>query len=376
MRPASTGRKVGRQRQGRAPPFFADQQRAWDVSVPDRLDAALRIEAAAHEGRVVYFKVFRGPWEQPESLRGPLQPEPRRFQYVYASLFCVLVIGAGWLARRNLRLALGDTAGAWRLSIFLFSCHMVSMALVADHVSSFTVEAVWLMKAIGFAALWSSLCCLLYFALEPYVRRRWPWRMISWNRVLAGRFLDPMVGRDILIGAALGVFLTLMLQLAVVLPPFLGRPSPLPLATWPSAFSHVPFHMLMELPLAIKDALQFFFLLFLLVLTVRNEWLATALCLMFVLIYYLVQEPELHLFWAAMMGATTTASLFVVLRFGLLANAAGLFFCYFLYQVPLSLDLSVWYAWQSVIYMMWAILLAGIGFFIARGGQPTFRAFT
>ena len=59
--------------------------------------------------------------------------------------------------------------------------------------------------------------------------------MISWNRLLAGRFRDPMVGRDLLIGGLFGVFLTLMLQLGVVLPPFFGRPSPMPLATWPLA---------------------------------------------------------------------------------------------------------------------------------------------
>jgi hypothetical protein len=164
-----------------------------------------------------------------------------------------------------------------------------------------------------------------------------------------------------------------MLQLAVVLPPFFGRPAPLPLATWPSGFTHVPFHLLMELPLAIKDALQWFFLLFLLVLLVRYEWLASGLVVSLVLIYYLVQEPELHLFWAAVMGAATTASLFVALRFGLLANTAGLFFCYFLSQVPLTLDLWVWYGKQSLIYMLWPIFLAGMGFFVARGGQPSFR---
>ena len=172
------------------------------------------------------------------------------------------------------------------------------------------------------------------------------------------------------------VFLALMLQLAVVLPPLFGRPAPLPLATWPSAFTHVSFHLLMELPLAIKDALQWFFLLFLLVLFVRYEWLASALVLSLMLLYYLIQEPELHLFWAAVMLTTTTAALFVSLRFGLLANTAGLFFCYFLYQVPLTLDLSVWYGRQSLIYMAWPILVAGIAFFIARGGQPSFREFT
>ena len=48
--------------------------------------------------------------------------------------------------------------------------------------------------------------------------------MISWNRLLAGRFRDPMVGRDLLIGGLLGVFLTLMLQLGVVLAALVWSP--------------------------------------------------------------------------------------------------------------------------------------------------------
>ena len=43
-----------------------------------------------------------------------------------------------------------------------------------------------------------------YLALEPFVRRRWPEAMISWTRLLGGRFADPLVARDILIGCAAG----------------------------------------------------------------------------------------------------------------------------------------------------------------------------
>ncbi len=182
-----------------------------------------------------------------------------------------------------------------------------------------------------------------------------------------------MVGRDVLIGALMGIFITLVHQAGVMLPPLFGRPSPLPLTTWLSAFTNVPFHLLMELPLAVKDALQWFFLLFLLVLFVRYEWLASILVVTLALVYNLVQEPELHYFWAALMGAVMCVSLFVVLRFGLLANAAGLFFCYYLYQLPFTMHLSSWYGWQSVIYLCWPILIAGAAFLVARGGQPTFR---
>ena len=356
-----------------APPFFVEQRVAWIVPSVDRPDAPLRAEAALEQGQLVYFKVYRGPWDQPDAPRGHLQPEPPLFQYIYAALFCLVVVGACWLARRNQRVGLGDVTGALRLAIFLFACHMICMTMAADHVPSFRDEAAWLMRAVGFAAVWSSLCGLLYFALEPYVRRRWPWRMISWNRLLAGRFNDPMVGRDFLIGGLLGVCLTLMLQLAVVLPPYFGRPSPLPIMTWLTAFTNVPFHLVMELPPAIRDELLWFFLFFFLVLFVRREWLASILLLAVIVTYFLVQEPELHVFWVALLGATVTASLYVTLRFGLLAVTVGAFCCYFLYQVPLSLDFSSWYRWQSVIYMLWPILLAGIGFFIARGGQSSFR---
>ena len=36
------------------------------------------------------------------------------------------------------------------------------------------------------------------------MRRRWPQTLISWTRVLAGRLRDPLVGRDVLVGAACG----------------------------------------------------------------------------------------------------------------------------------------------------------------------------
>ena len=45
---------------------------------------------------------------------------------------------------------------------------------------------------------------LAYLGLEPFVRRRWPGRLVGWARLLAGRWQDPRVGRDVLIGAATG----------------------------------------------------------------------------------------------------------------------------------------------------------------------------
>ena len=41
---------------------------------------------------------------------------------------------------------------------------------------------------------WRAVLWLVYLALEPAVRARWPHSIMTWNRVLAGRWLDAQVG--------------------------------------------------------------------------------------------------------------------------------------------------------------------------------------
>src|SRR5215471_15409890 len=62
---------------------------------------------------------------------------------------------------------------------------------------------------VGFALSMGALLWVLYVAVEPYVRRRWPHTLITWTRLLSGEFRDPLVGRDILIGCAGGMVLNL-----------------------------------------------------------------------------------------------------------------------------------------------------------------------
>ena len=42
--------------------------------------------------------------------------------------------------------------------------------------------------------------------------------MITWSRLLDGKFRDPLVGRDILIGGMCGILLVLVVQLDILLP--------------------------------------------------------------------------------------------------------------------------------------------------------------
>ena len=53
--------------------------------------------------------------------------------------------------------------------------------------------------AVSTSLFVSGVAWMLYLALEPWVRRRWPQTIISWSRLLSGQVRDPVVGRDILV---------------------------------------------------------------------------------------------------------------------------------------------------------------------------------
>ena len=55
----------------------------------------------------------------------------------------------------------------------------------------------------------AALNWVVYVALEPWVRRKWPRTMISWSRLTSRGVRDPLVGRDLLYGTLLGSLLAL-----------------------------------------------------------------------------------------------------------------------------------------------------------------------
>ena len=72
------------------------------------------------------------------------------------------------------------------------------------------------MEFLAWGLAFSCFFWVLYIALEPYVRRRWPATLVSWSRLLAGGFRDPLVGRDVLVGCLAGAFVERSCQTGVV----------------------------------------------------------------------------------------------------------------------------------------------------------------
>ena len=157
---------------------YSDARAAWTGSLAERPDFPMRIEAAAYRGRPVYFELI-GPWTRPERMQD-YQPTAgeRAFLVILIVLFLsVLAVGA-LLARRNLRLGRSDRRGASRLAAFVFAAWAVAWFFGAHHVLNFKEFGLFL-EFLAWGALLSGSLWILYIAMEPYVRRRWPATLVS-----------------------------------------------------------------------------------------------------------------------------------------------------------------------------------------------------
>jgi len=183
----------------------------------------VRVEAAAYRGRPIYFQVlesFDRPTREPRDEPQSRTKLTATWSNVGLSLGILLV--PPFVARRNLRRGVGDRRGAWRLGLTVFLLQLASWALRTQVLGSPLQSAPVLGVQIALALLLGALTALIYLALEPYVRRLWPRSLISWTRLLMGRVGDPRVGRDVLMGAVVGVAVILIQRLEWVAPAVLG----------------------------------------------------------------------------------------------------------------------------------------------------------
>ncbi len=178
-------------------PMFADALASWEGTY--ERGAALRVDAAAVGGRVVWMRVF-SPERGPEGL--VLEALPETFLALLYTLFLGVLVGGVWLARSNLRNGRGDRRGAWRVSIFVATTWFLAFVMRASHGLA-VAEFLLIYRLLSTALLVGVLTGVLYLGLEPLLRRHWPHRIVSWARVLEGRFNDPLVGRDLFLAGVL-----------------------------------------------------------------------------------------------------------------------------------------------------------------------------
>jgi tRNA A-37 threonylcarbamoyl transferase component Bud32 len=355
------------------PPVDSDARAAWTGSLAERPDIPMRIEAAAHRGKPVYFELI-GPWTRPKRMQPSQQTAGERAFLVIIIVLSLSVLLAGaLLARRNLRLGRGDRRGAFRLAVFVFGAWAVTWFFGAHHVLKFNEFGLFV-QFLAWGLLWSCSLWVLYIAMEPYVRRRWPATLVSWSRLLAGGFRDPLVGRDLLVGCLLGAYSIGFGRIGWFVISWLGYPTPQPQSGPQSVFlgartiiSDISLSLgpVLFIPLAIL------FVLFLLRALLRKEWAAAVV---FVLLFTVFEALGAGFapFNLVMGLIFWSLSAFVLVRFGLLAFAASGFFNNLLTGFPLTTQGSAWYAGISLAGILLMVAITFYAFYTSLGGRPVF----
>ncbi len=360
-----------------AAPVDSDRKAAWDGAYAGQPEIPVHVEAAAYHGKPVWFEV-QGPWVRPVAAGGS-RNILGGLAWILLCPFIGALVAMIILGRRNMRLGRGDKPGALRLAGFLFISTTLALLLRADHVALLISEFSLVLNMLSQALFWSALVWISYIALEPIARRRWPTLLIAWSRLLAGRFRDPLVGRDVLLGGITGIALTLVAHLAALISPWFGRLPPMPeglLFPTVGSVRHLAYHFFLTpffcVLLGVGGLIgrYFYGAIF------RWRWLALA-----------VQFSITYFFFAMMINAydpwslpaalITAIWLAVLLRVGVLASCASVFFFFLLKSVtPLTLDFSAWYAGQSLLCLTALSTLLICGFYVSLGGKPLFgRAF-
>ena len=220
--------------------------------------------------------------------------------------------------------------------------------------------------------LFGSVLWILYLSLEPYVRRHWPQALVSWSRLVMGQFRDPLVGRDVLFGVILGVVWILIFQARVALMMRNGAAPDFYSLDYLIGGRYALGAWLIHIPGAIEGTLLFFFLLFVLRVLLRKEWLAAVV---FVALWVALKSlgsdyPWIDVSaWALLYGVAAI----VAFRFGFVALAVGLFVTDMLLNVPLTLDFSYWYATNTLLPLLSVAALAFWGFYNSLAGQKLWK---
>ncbi len=359
------------------PPHQATVREAWDGFYADRPDMKVHVEAAAFEGTLVYFELLE-PWDQPRTVVfGLARFQQRALIILLLSVFIIVMLGSALLALRNLRLGRGDRKGAFRLAVFVLSFGFLNWLFSAHHVAS-EFEAFNFISNVQNDLFWAFFFWVVYLAFEPFVRRRWPDRIISWSRLLAGGFRDPLVGRDILIGALCGGGLIAShIYLANLVPQALGYLPDIPWFDFPAtqllgirSFVHGFANQILA---ALMQSFILLFILLLLFIILRSErfagialWLIAAVAQGLTFDNVAVGLPFSAFSAALLIG--------VLYRYGLLAVMVALFVLHVMIFFPITSDFSAWYAGDYVLALIVMVAMVVFAFYTSLAGQPLFSA--
>ena len=347
-----------------------DARAAWTGTWPES-GRPLRVEAAVWRGKPVYFSL-NGPWTTPTRTQYSTTTAAQHASQILEAVIAILLLTTGsWIARRNYLRGSSDPGGGFRLASSVFVIEL-AIWVCRNHFIPTLATLGRFVLAASTGLFLSAAIFMLYLALEPYVRRHWPHALVSWSRLMTGRLRDPLVGRDLLWGVLLGAVWTLVVGVGFLFLKRAGATPYLPSTSLLVGGRQVVGIWLLNIVQCIVGTLEFFFVLFLLRVVLRNKWLAGA---GFVAVWTTMNtlhgpHPEIM---APVWVAVFSIAAYAATRFGLITFAVAIFTANVLLGLPYTLDFSLWYANSALAVLLSFFAIAAWGFYHSLGGKPIWK---
>jgi len=346
----------------------ASEAHSWKGPHPHIPGLNLIVDMATWQGRLTEFAVH---FDWPKSAAA--QPENAVVSRVrgvaLTSLMAIGCIAMIALARRNWRLGHVDRKGALRIGAARVLLGLVAWIGSVHPVPDESMIFFFFASAAAWLT-WGAALALLYIALEPLVRARWPHSIMTWGRLLTGRWLDPQVGSHILIGATIGAVVWTAAQwFGDWQNPGMDTPnlfSAIGLREWVAVhtslmegsllFGLVVFFSICGLRMLVKKDVPAALLAALLLIVSNGgvfhstNWKVTAI------IYFGVYS----------------ALVFVLLRFGLVTTIAATFFLDSFNLIILGADWKTWYAPAGLASLLFLLSIAIFAFWRSLGSHELF----
>jgi len=351
------------------PPNVFDQRRMWRGPHPRLPNTELLIEIAWWKGRLTRFK-HTYPWMLAAAESSTASGSTASFVRTVAvegmqllgTLFVILLAWHNWRHNR------ADLQGAFRIAAarlilaaiaWMGWTHPVENAMISNFLGA---SGDWLLSA---AIMW-----VVYMALEPAVRARWPHSIVTWNRVLAGRWKDAQVGSEILLGAAVGAAMWISFKLVNYLLSGVSEPTSLDVNMYATLGARQWIGANAAL---LGNALRLGILVFLAVfglrMILRRDWLAVlAASLLFTLMENETKTAQQFAIFAVYI-AVYGILIFLLLRFGLVASITTVFFVNGFNNVCLGMSFKTWYTPGSLATLVLLLGIALYAFYRSLGGR-------
>lgn len=321
---------------------FHDRRWAWQTELDGEM---VTVVAASFGAQPVFFR-FTEPPDTPLAT-------PTWLSSIWILVaFLVLLAAAPVMVVRNLRRHRCDIQGGLSLALFIGAATLVGNMLAAHHLPG-ALEVQKIFDVLGTTAFRALVVFLVYLAIEPPIRGRAPQLIVSWTRLIRGRYRDPLVARDVLLGLALGLPL-LWLATPSLQPWELTRSQP-----WQvhgisfklSGMTGIPLIQAMTFFLATAGVLGMCLGLSLLLGWTKRLWLAATI---FAILASLASGQP----FAALVMTGLLA------RFGVLTAAVAWTASDWVNFFPTTLDPSNWWAWPNAWWT--SVLLLAVAVYAYR----------